>query len=163
MNFPQEMTVLLVEDDPADVELELKVFEKFGLNGKVAVARDGVEALDYIFGGISGSDQPLTHLPKIVFLDLKIPYMDGFEILRQLKFDPRTKCIPVVVLSSSSETKDIERCYRLCANSYVVKPIDADQFEAVISLMVQYWLAVNLYPPFKIPSVVNRHLGVVNS
>lgn len=148
MNTVQETTILLVEDDPADAELALRVLDKLRLSEKITVAKDGVEALDLIFPTRPGVR---LQLPKVIFLDLKLPLVDGFEVLRRIKSDERTKIIPVVILSSSRETKDIARAYELGANSFIVKPVDAELFEQTVSVMGHYWLSNNENPQFKIP------------
>ncbi|HEY6950863.1 MAG TPA: response regulator [Bacteroidota bacterium] len=135
--------VLLVEDDSIDAELALKVFKKLRIETRVTVASDGLEALIHIFGISSTPTQKLEHLPKVIFLDLKLPRMDGFEVLRRLKADDRSKTIPVVILTSSGEERDIRRAYELQANGYVIKPVDAERYEQVIAAIVEYWVNIN--------------------
>ena len=138
--------ILLVEDNPNDVELALHAFRKNKIGDRVHVARDGVEALDFIFcnGAFAGRD--MSSGPTVVLLDLKLPLVDGVEVLRQMKADPRTKPIPVVVLTSSREERDILRTYELGANSYIFKPVDFDQFTQVVERLGHYWLLLNQRP-----------------
>lgn len=141
-----DKTVLLVEDNPDDERLATRAFRKNKLLNEIIVARDGVEALDYLFssGGHAGRK---PGMPDVVLLDLKLPRVDGLEVLRRMRADVRTAVVPVVVLTSSKQDEDVMRCYQLGANSYVRKPVDFDQFvEAVRSLGV-YWLVVNERPP----------------
>lgn len=140
------MEILLVEDNPADVELTLRALRRHNLANRVQVVSDGAQALDLLFGGgaDAGHQHPLP--PKVVFLDLKLPKVDGREVLRRLKADDRTRTIPVVVLTSSQEEKDVIESYRLGANSYVVKPLDFDKFVEAVSELGLYWLLLNQAP-----------------
>lgn len=141
-----DKTVLLVEDNVNDELLTTRAFRKNNLMNEIVVARDGVEALDYLFasGGYAGRK---PGMPDVVLLDLKLPRVDGLEVLRRMRADARTAVVPVVVLTSSNQDEDVLRSYQLGANSYVRKPVDFDEFlEAVKSLGV-YWLAVNERPP----------------
>jgi two-component system, response regulator len=136
-----EIDVLLVEDNPNDVELTLRVLKKHNFANRVQVARDGVEALDFIFA--DGDTGSLVNRLKLILLDLKLPKVSGLEVLQKLKSDPRTSCIPVVVLTSSHEDRDIDECYELGVNSYVVKPVEFDKFAHTVAELGFYWLLVN--------------------
>jgi two-component system, response regulator len=133
----QGIELLLVEDNPSDEELTLHVLRKHNLANRIRVARDGAEALDYLFG--SAAEQSL----KLVLLDLKLPKVNGIEVLGRLKADPRTKKIPVVVLTSSREDRDLLKCYELGVNSYIVKPVDFVQFNESVRQLGLYWLLLN--------------------
>ena len=139
--------ILLVEDDPQDVELTLHALYREKLCNQIHVARDGEEALDFLFcrGPFAGRDQNCH--PKLILLDLKLPKVDGMEVLAQVKNHPRTKAIPVVILTSSREEKDRLQGYKLGVNSYIQKPVDFDQFRATIKELGFYWLVVNQPPP----------------
>ncbi|HYV04359.1 MAG TPA: response regulator [Blastocatellia bacterium] len=135
--------VLLVEDNPQDLELALRAFKKANLTNRIEIARDGEEALDFLFcegahGGRKGEERP-----KGVLLDLKLPKIDGLEVLRRLKSDPRTKTMPVVVLTSSNEQKDLVESYNLGVNSYIVKPVNFESFVAAVRSLGLYWLLLN--------------------
>jgi two-component system response regulator len=134
--------ILLVEDNPDDEALALHAFSKNNISNSVVVMHDGVEALDYLFGtgSFSGSSTPL---PAVVLLDLKLPRIDGLEVLRRIRADSRTTLLPVVVLTTSRESLDLQQAYNLGANSYVRKPVDFERFVQVIGLLGQYWLNVN--------------------
>ncbi len=138
--------ILLVEDNPNDLELALRALKKHNLANNVIVARDGAEALDFIFGTGSYADRQIEKIPKVVLLDLKLPKVDGLEVLRRIKVDERTKTIPVVVLTSSQEERDVVDSYRLGVNSYIVKPVDFDQFIDSVSKLGLYWLVCNKPP-----------------
>lgn len=144
MTHPNQATaeILLVEDNPNDVELTLRAFEKNRLTGRIDVARDGAEALDYVFCRGPHAGRPLVH-PRLILLDLKLPLVDGLEVLQQLKSDPRTRPIPVVVLTSSREERDLSESYQLGVNSYVVKPVDFAQFVDALRELGLYWLLLN--------------------
>ena len=138
--------ILLVEDNPHDLELALRALKKRHLANKVVVARDGAEALDFIFGTGEYAHRQIEDRPKVVLLDLKLPKVDGLEVLRRIKSDERTKVIPVVVLTSSAEERDIVESYRLGVNSYMVKPVDFEQFIDCVSELGLYWLVCNKPP-----------------
>ncbi len=139
--------ILLVEDNPHDVTLALKAFAVHRLANRIQVARDGEEALDFMFGRGPFAGRAPDPLPKIVLLDLKLPKVDGLEVLAQLKSDSRTRAIPVVILTSSREERDLIDGYRLGTNSYLVKPVDFDQFVEVTRVIGAYWLQLNQAPP----------------
>jgi CheY-like chemotaxis protein len=132
--------VLLVEDNPHDVELTLRVLHKHNLADRIQVVRDGAEALAFVFA------TSVEHHLKVILLDLKLPKVDGLEVLRCLKTDARTRTIPVVVLTSSREERDVVESYQLGVNSYIVKPVDFGQFRASIQLLGLYWLLLNQHP-----------------
>jgi two-component system, response regulator len=139
--------ILLVEDNPNDVELTLHAFNKNHLANSIKVVRDGEEALNYIFGnGQNDATKPIETTPKVILLDLKLPKVDGLEVLRVLKGDLRTKAIPVVVLTSSSEERDIVESYTLGVNSYIVKPVDFEKFIESMRMLGMYWLMLNQPP-----------------
>ena len=138
--------ILLVEDNPNDVELTLHAFKKHNLANHIKVVRDGAEALDYLFatGVFAGRD--INHHPKVILLDLKLPKVDGMEVLRRIKADARTKLIPVVVLTSSREESDLVESYKLGVNSYIRKPVDFEQFTESVRTIGMYWLLLNEPP-----------------
>ena len=138
----QELEVLLVEDDPDDLELTLHSLKEARVTNRIQIARDGEEALDYVFsrGKYAGASAPGL---RLILLDLKLPKIDGLEVLRQIKEDPRTKGIPVVILTSSKEERDLVAGYRLGANSYIQKPVDFEQFQNTVRETGYYWLVVN--------------------
>jgi two-component system response regulator len=135
--------ILLVEDNPRDLKLALHAFAQHRLDGLVHVARDGAEALDYLFGTGPHAERDLAQRPRLVVLDLELPRIDGAEVLRRVRADPRTQTIPVVVFTSSREETDVDRCYRLGANSYIVKPVEFDRYLEVSRQMGVYWLETN--------------------
>jgi len=138
--------ILLVEDNPNDVELTLRALRKNNLSNNIFVVTDGAEALDYFFANGKYSDRNISLTPKLVILDLKLPKIDGLEILRIIKQDDRTKSIPVVVLTSSKEESDIVASYKLGANSFIVKPVDFDKFVVTVRELGMYWLLLNEPP-----------------
>jgi two-component system response regulator len=135
--------ILLIEDNPDDVELMLLAFKAANLANVVHVARDGVEALDFLFCTGAHAGRPIEDTPKLVLLDLKLPRLDGHEVLKRIKGDPRTATIPVVVLTSSTEERDVMRTYQVGANSYIVKPVDFEQFTESVRDIGKYWLVIN--------------------
>jgi two-component system response regulator len=136
-------TVLLVEDNPNDLELTQRALSRGRFVNRVDVARDGAEALDYLFcrGVHSGRDP--ADMPRVVLLDIKLPLVGGIEVLEHIRADERTRRLPVVMLTSSAEDRDLTACYRLGANSFIVKPVDIDQFFAAIQQVGLYWLVLN--------------------
>ena len=142
--------ILLVEDNPHDVELTLRALERHHLANKVVVAKDGEEALNFVFGTGAYAHRIIGDGPKVILLDLKLPKIDGLEVLRRVKSDDRTKLIPVVVLTSSQEEQDIIESYQLGVNSYMVKPVNFDKFIQSVSELGFYWLACNEPPRSRI-------------
>jgi len=143
--------ILLVEDNPHDVELTLHALREHRLANRIEVARDGVEALDFLFGTGAYAGRRVENGPRVVLLDLKLPRVDGLEVLRQIKADPRTQIIPVVVLTSSREERDVIASYRLGVNSYIVKPVDFEQFTRAMRDIGFYWVLLN-EPPGRLRS-----------
>ncbi len=135
--------IVLVEDNASDIELALRALEKNNIKNPIQVIRDGAEALDYLFGTGDYANRSVSDRPKVVLLDLKLPKVDGLEVLRQIKLDPRTRSIPVVIMTTSREDRDIAEGYRLGANSYIVKPIDFRHFVHVVKSLSAYWLMIN--------------------
>ena len=142
-----ENTILLVEDNADDEALTLRALKKNNISNDVAVARDGVEALDYLFGRGGYADRDVTDLPSLVLLDLKLPKLGGLEVLRQLRADDRTTRLPVVALTSSNEEKDLTSSYESHVNSYVRKPVDFVQFLETVRQLGNYWLVINQPSP----------------
>lgn len=138
-----EAEILLVEDNPADCELTLHALRSENLCNHIHVARDGEEALDYIFSRGAYSARPAECNPSIILLDLKLPKVDGMEVLRQVKANVSTRSIPVVILTSSTEERDVVEGYRLGVNSYIQKPVDFNQFRETVKQLGLYWLVVN--------------------
>jgi two-component system, response regulator len=143
-----EIDILLVEDNSEDVELALHALRKENLANRIHVVRDGEEALDFLFCTGTFTYRSMDRPPRLVLLDLKLPKVDGMEVLKRLKSDPRTKTIPVVILTSSKEERDLFHSYQLGANSYIQKPVDFDQFRNTVKSAGLYWLVVN-QPPVK--------------
>ncbi len=139
--------ILLVEDNPDDVKLTLRAIKKNRIANEVVVANDGVEALDYLFGRGKHAGRDPAEVPAVVLLDLKLPKVDGLEVLRQLRQDPRTTLLPVVILTSSKEERDRLNGYFLRANSYIRKPVDFAQFTDAVRQLGLYWLVLNEAPP----------------
>ena len=139
----QRAEILLVEDNPNDVKLTMNAFKTANLANSVHVARDGLEALDFLFGAALSPDEKLQERPKLILLDLKLPRLDGHEVLKRIKGDPRTSAIPVVILTSSAEERDVMRTYEVGANSYIVKPVDFEQFTESVRDIGKYWLEIN--------------------
>lgn len=142
-----EVQILLVEDDPSDVQLTMHALHRNNLANDIQVVRDGEEALDFLFCRGNFAGRAWDHPPRMVLLDLKLPKVNGLEVLREIKSDPRTKTIPVIVLTGSREDQDLARCYELGVNSYIQKPIDFNQFVEVVKQLGYYWLVVNEAPP----------------
>jgi two-component system response regulator len=139
--------ILLVEDNPDDLELALYALRKNNLANSIHIARDGEDALDFLFCQHKHSGRSFELPPKLVLLDLKLPKVDGLEVLRAVKSDIRTKPIPVVVMTSSKEQRDMVEGYQLGVNSYIQKPVDFDQFRTIIKELGFYWLVINQFPP----------------
>lgn len=146
MSRSHTVEILLVEDSPEDVELALRALQRANLTNRIEVARDGVEALDFIFCEGAHAGRQIEDTPKVILLDLKLPRVDGLEVLKRFKADPRTRAIPVVVLTSSLEQIDVVRSYQLGANSYIVKPVNFEGFAAAVQELGMYWLLLNQPP-----------------
>lgn len=142
-----EGVILLVEDNPDDEALALRALKKNNIANPVFVAHDGAEALDYLFGSGLYADRNVNEAPAVILLDLKLPKIDGLEVLRRLREDERTRLVPVVILTTSNEERDVVNGYRLGANSYVRKPVDFDQFNRAVGQLGLYWLLINQPPP----------------
>jgi two-component system response regulator len=138
--------ILLVEDNPDDVELTMRAFRKSNIANEIVVARDGVEALDYLFSSGAQTGRPPT-LPQVVLLDLKMPRVDGLHVLERIRAHPRTRLLPVVILTSSIEEKDLLNTYSRGANSYIRKPVDFQEFVEAVRQLGLYWLLLNQPPP----------------
>jgi two-component system response regulator len=146
MSLKNAVEILIVEDTPQDLELALRALKKANLTNHIQVARDGAEALEFIFGEGEHLGRKLEDGPKVILLDLKLPKVDGLEVLKRIKSDPRTKMIPVVVLTSSKEQKDVVESYKLGVNSYIVKPVNFEGFAAAVQELGMYWLLLNQPP-----------------
>jgi CheY-like chemotaxis protein len=146
MTTDNGVEILLVEDNPRDGELAMRALQKRHLANHLVWVKDGAEALDYLFGASPDTQRTINHVPKLVLLDLKLPKVDGLEVLRRLKGDERTKHIPVVVLTSSHEESDIVESYRLGVNSYIVKPVEFENFSEAVAQLGLYWLLLNQRP-----------------
>ena len=146
MSKAEDAEILLVEDNPNDVELTLRALRKQNLDSKVFVVRDGAEALDFIFASGAYTMRKIEARPKVVLLDLKLPKIDGIEVLRRVKADERTASIPVVMLTSSQEDRDVSETYRLGVNSYIVKPVDFSNFVHAVGELGVYWSMLNRLP-----------------
>jgi|SRR5665213_2557906 len=142
----QEIEVLLVEDNASDAEMTIRALKKNNLVNKLLHLKDGAEALDFIFAEGEYSGRQMENIPKVILLDLKMPKVSGIEVLRRIKTDERTRKIPVVVLTSSKEDPDIQACYALGVNSYVVKPVDFNEFQKAISELGLFWMIINQPP-----------------
>jgi two-component system response regulator len=146
-----ETEILLVEDNPTDLELALRIFKKHRIANRIEVARDGEEALDFLFGEGAHAGPGTIQIPKVILLDLKLPKIGGMDVLRRIKGDPRTRTIPIVVLTSSREEKDLLESYQLGVNSYIVKPVDFNQFNDCLRDIGMYWLLSNAPPKIHAP------------
>ena len=144
MSAPLE--ILLVEDNPNDAELAIRALQKRNLSNNLIHVEDGQAALDFLFGTGAHEGRDTNHLPKVVMLDLKLPKVDGIEVLRRLRADPRTRFLPVVVLTSSREERDVIETYKLGVNSYIVKPVEFENFSEAVSQLGMYWLLLNESP-----------------
>lgn len=146
MNEPATVELLIVEDNPQDLELALRALRQAKLANHIQVARDGAEALEFLFCEGAFAHRRVAAAPKVVLLDLKLPKVDGLEVLRRLKDDPRTRTIPVVVLTSSKEQRDVVESYQLGVNSYIVKPVNFERFTTAVRDLGLYWLLLNQPP-----------------
>ena len=142
-----ERNILLVEDNPDDVELTLRALKQYNVRNQIAVVRDGAEALDFLFARDAYAERSTCPMPAVVILDLKLPKVDGFEVLQRMRADERTKLVPVVILTSSKEERDMVNGYKFGANSYVQKPVDFTEFVEAARQLGLYWLVVNEPPP----------------
>ncbi|MFA6560701.1 MAG: response regulator [Verrucomicrobiia bacterium] len=141
-----EVEILLVEDNPRDAELAMRALQKRNLTNKLVWVKDGAAALEFIFGPRGNADSKVRRRPKVVLLDLKLPKVDGMEVLRQIKANDKAKSIPVVILTSSREEPDIVQSYELGVNSYIVKPVSFDNFSEAVSRLGLYWVLINQPP-----------------
>ena len=146
MTTPNNSTILLVEDNPADAELTTRALKKHNLANDLVWVKDGAEALDFTFGTGAFAGRDVRQLPRVILLDLRLPKVDGLEVLQKIRADERTKLIPVVVLSSSTQDKDIIESYRRGVNSYVSKPVELEEFFKAVSQLGLYWMLVNKPP-----------------
>jgi CheY-like chemotaxis protein len=142
----KRVEILLVEDNPTDAELTIRALKKSNLANLLVWVKDGEEALDFIFATGAYSERQVTNGPKVILLDLRLPKVDGMEVLRRIKNDERTRSIPVVVLTSSNEDRDVAESYQFGVNSYISKPVEFDEFAKVVAELGLYWLLVN-HPP----------------
>jgi CheY-like chemotaxis protein len=143
----QEVEILLVDDNASDVELTVRALRRHKLANSIHIAEDGQEALDFVFCRGEHSARSVAAAPKVIFLDLKMPKVDGIDVLRAIRGDARTKMIPVVILTSSKEQRDIVEGYKLGVNAYIQKPVDFEEFRRVIEQVGMFWLVVNQPPP----------------
>jgi two-component system, response regulator len=141
-----DRTILLVEDNPDDVALTMRAFKQHKLQSDVVVARDGLEALDYLFGMGAHAGRDISRMPQLILLDLKMPRIDGMEVLRRIRADDRTALLPVVILTTSREEQDLIDGYTFGANSYICKPVDFEQFVEAVRQLGLYWLVLNETP-----------------
>jgi len=144
---PDAVEILLVEDNPSDAELTLHALQKSKLANHIQLVSDGAEALDFLFCRNAFSHRRIDNGPRLVLLDLKLPKVDGLQVLQEVKADPRTRAIPVIVLTSSEEEQDLVRSYRLGVNSYIQKPVNFGEFQDVVRQLGMYWLLINSKPP----------------
>ncbi len=146
MNIPPIVEVLLVEDNLRDAEMTLRTLRKHNVANNVVHVKDGQEAIDWLFGTGEHTGRDLSHPPKVVLLDLKLPKLDGMEVLRAIRSDERTRLFPVVVMTSSQEERDVAESYELGVNSYIVKPVNFDAFATAVANLGHYWLLLNQKP-----------------
>lgn len=142
----KEVEILLVEDNPTDAELAIRALKKSNLANKLVWVKDGAEALDFLFATGTYAQRSMVYCPKVILLDLRLPKVDGMEVLRRVKEDARTRAIPVVVLTSSKEDRDVAESYQLGVNSYISKPVEFDEFAKTVAELGLYWLLVNRPP-----------------
>jgi CheY-like chemotaxis protein len=141
-----EVEILLIEDNPNDAELTMRSFKKNNITNSILHLKDGAVALEFLFGSGEFEGRNTNNKPKVILLDLKMPKVDGIEVLQKIKANDSTKTIPVVILTSSKEDPDIDKCYKLGANSYIVKPVDFDSFQKVVTQLGLYWVLLNQPP-----------------
>ena len=146
MSMSEAFEILIVEDNPLDLEMTLRGLRKSSIANRIEVARDGAEALEILFCEGAHADRRIEDAPRLVLLDLKLPKVDGLEVLARLKADPRTRAIPIVMLTSSKEQRDLVESYQLGVNSYIVKPVDFENFVAAARELGSYWLLLNQTP-----------------
>lgn len=146
MNEQNVIEILVVEDDPQDLELMMRALRASKISNRIQTAYDGAEALDFIFCEGPHAGRKIEDAPKLILLDLKLPKVDGLEVLKRVKSDPRTRTIPIVILTSSREQKDVVESYRLGVNSYIVKPVNFERFAAAVGELGLYWLLLNQPP-----------------
>lgn len=146
MSDSNEIEILLAEDNPDDVDMTLRALRKANIVNHIKVVRDGAEALAFIFGEGAYAAHHVKNVPKLILLDLKLPKVDGFEVLKRVRGDPRTKLIPVVILTSSKEQRDVVEGYQLGVNSYIVKPVNFEGFVDAVGKLGMYWLLLNQAP-----------------
>ena len=146
-------TILLIEDNPSDIELTRRALDRSRVSNELVVVQDGQEALDYLFGSGPYAGRDAAALPGVALLDLKLPKVPGLEVLRAIRDDPRTRRLPVVILTSSNEEQDVSCCYDLGVNSYIQKPVDFDQFRKIVSQVGLYWLVINQLAPVQMEVV----------
>jgi two-component system response regulator len=151
-----KLDILLVEDNQDDMDLALHALNQGKLANNIVVARDGEEALDFLFCRGAFAQRSFEHPPKLVLLDLKLPKVDGMEVLKQVKSDPRTRTIPIVIMTSSKEERDLVAGYNLGANSYIQKPVDFDQFRETVKSIGLYWLVINQPVPVRVMKEVPK-------
>ena len=145
-NAGNEIEILLVEDSQDDLDMTLRALRKSNLANKIQVARDGAEALEFILCEGAHAGRKMESVPKVILLDLKLPKVDGFDVLKRIKGDPRTRSIPIVILTSSKEQKDVVESYHLGVNSYIVKPVNFEGFASAVGELGMYWLLLNQPP-----------------
>ena len=146
MNETNGIEILLVEDNQDDLDMTLRALRKANLANHIQVARDGAEAVEFLFCQGAHAGRKVEHAPRLILLDLKLPKVDGMEVLERIKADPRTKMIPVVILTSSKEQKDVVESYKLGVNSYIVKPVNFESFAIAVQELGMYWLLLNQPP-----------------
>lgn len=146
MTVPEVVNILLVEDNPTDAELTIRALNRNNLASNLLWLKDGAEALEFIFGAVQSAERSIQEHPRLILLDLKLPKVDGIEVLRRLKTDERTRITPVVMLTSSDEERDILQSYQLGVNSYLVKPLEFDRFLDIVSRAGLYWALLNQMP-----------------